>query len=102
MAEQAPTASVAGDAFAAVRNEYNQTLNLVWLDAFGFSDPKNGKGAPVARKDTLKKFPALARLINKLGNAISDETMKSLETSFKKGKPAPDVAREFLKEQKLI
>lgn len=88
--------------YAAVKEEYNQTLNLVWLAPLGFSDPKLGPAAPVARKDTLKKFPALARLIDKLGNKIDDATMQKLEAQVKGGKPPADVARAFLKEQKLI
>ena len=88
--------------YEAVRDEYNQDLNLVWLAPFGFSDGKLGQAAPVARKDTLKKFPALARLINKLGNAITEATMARLEAQVKSGKPAAEVARAFLKESKLI
>lgn len=88
--------------YEAVRDEYNQNLNLVWLAPFGFNDAKLGQAAPVARKDTLKKFPALARLINKLGNAINDATMAKLEAQVKGGKPAAEVARAFLKESKLI
>lgn len=86
----------------AVRAEYNQDLNLVWLAPFGFSDGANGEAAPVARKDTLKKFPALARLINKLGSLIDAATMAKLEGQVKGGKPAAEVARTFLKESKLI
>lgn len=88
--------------YAAVKEEYNQTLNLVWLAPLGFSDPRLGQAAPVARKDTLKKFPALARLIDKLGNKIDDATMQKLEAQVRGGKSPADVARAFLKEQKLI
>lgn len=88
--------------FDAVRDDYNQNLNLVWLAPFGFSDAKLGQAAPVARKDTLKKFPALARLINKLGDIINDATMAKLEGQVKGGKTAAEVARAFLKESKLI
>lgn len=88
--------------YEAVREEYNQNLNLVWLAPFGFSDAKLGQAAPVARKDTLKKFPALARLINKLGDVINDATMAKLEGQVKGGKTAAEVARAFLKESKLI
>lgn len=88
--------------YDAVREEYNQSLNLVWLAPFGFSDAKLGQAAPVARKDTLKKFPALARLINKLGDVIDEATMAKLEAQVKGGKTAAEVARAFLKESKLI
>lgn len=86
----------------AVREDYNQNLNLVWLAPFGFVDAKNGQGTPVARKDTLKKFPALARLINKLGNTIDETTMQKLESQLRGGRTAQDVARTFLKDNRLI
>lgn len=82
--------------YQAVKERYNQELNLVWLQPFGFAD-----AAPVVRKDTLKKFPALARLINKLGGAIDPATMQSLESGVK-GDNAKDLARKFLKDNRYI
>ena len=97
-----------GDAlYKAVKERYNQELNLVWLQPFGFTDARYAPAgsvadaAPVVRKDTLKKFPALARLINKLGGAIDLTTMQSLESGVK-GDNAKDVARKFLKDNRYI
>ncbi len=93
--------------YNAVKERYNQELNLVWLKPFGFSDERYAPegtvavAAPVVRKDTLKKFPALARLINKLGGAIDAPTMKALETAGASGN-SRDVARKFLKEKRFI
>jgi osmoprotectant transport system substrate-binding protein len=93
--------------YKAVKERYNQDLNLVWLKPFGFSDARYAPegtvavAAPVVRKDTLKKFPALARLINKLGGSIDDPTMKELETASAAGN-SRDVARKFLKEKRFI
>ncbi|MFC1779787.1 glycine betaine ABC transporter substrate-binding protein [Thermodesulfobacteriota bacterium] len=93
--------------YKAVKERYNQDLNLVWLKPFGFSDARYAPegtvavAAPVVRKDTLKKFPALARLINKLGGSIDDPTMKELETASAAGN-SRDVARKFLKENRFI
>lgn len=93
--------------YKAVKERYNQELNLVWLEPLGFSEPKLApagtvaEAAPVVRKDTLKKFPALARLINKLGGAIDAATMQKLEAGVK-GDNAKDVARKFLKENRFI
>ncbi len=93
--------------YKAVKERYNQDLNLVWLKPFGFSDERYAPegtvavAAPVVRKDTLKKFPALARLINKLGGSINDSTMKELETASAAGN-SRDVARKFLKEKRFI
>ena len=93
--------------YKAVKERYNKDLNLVWLKPFGFSDERYAPegtvavAAPVVRKDTLKKFPALARLINKLGGSIDDPTMKELETASAAGN-SRDVARKFLKENRFI
>lgn len=93
--------------FDAVKSRYNEELNLVWLQPFGFDEPRAVKipipaqAAPVVRKDTLKKFPALARLLNKLGGLIDASTMQKLEASAKAG-TARDVARSFLKSNRLI
>jgi osmoprotectant transport system substrate-binding protein len=93
--------------YKAVKERYNQELNLVWLEPFGFVDKELSpagtlaEAAPVVRKDTLKKFPALARLINKLGGAIDQATMQKLEAGVK-GDNAKDVARKFLKENRFI
>ena len=93
--------------YQAVKAGYNQTLNLVWLDPLGFDEPQfasagmAAQAAPVVRKDTLKKFPALARLINKLGGALTLDAMKSLEAQAAKQDPAV-VARDFLKAGRFI
>ena len=97
----------AGALFQAVKARYNEELNLVWLQPFGFDEPTAVKvaipaqAAPVVRKDTLKKFPALSRLINKLGGTIDATTIHSLEARAGKGN-ARDVARDFLKSNRLI
>lgn len=93
--------------FQAVKEAYNQDLNLVWLTPFGFDEPRiapagmKAQAAPVVRKDTLKKFPALARLINKLGGAIDAAQMQGLEAAVAKKSPQ-EAAREFLKAGKFI
>lgn len=96
-----------GVLYQAVKAAYNQDLNLIWLEPLGFDDPRvaaagvPAQAAPVVRKDTLKKFPALSRLINKLGGAISWETMQDLEARAAKDGPR-DVARKFLKDGRFI
>ncbi|BCR05938.1 lipoprotein [Desulfuromonas versatilis] len=90
--------------YQAVKETYNQDLNLVWLKPLGFEGQEaaaGGQAAPVVRKDTLKKFPALARLINKLGGAISPQAMQDLEAQAAQI-TAKEVARNFLKEGKFI
>ncbi len=93
--------------YQAVKAAYNQDLNLIWLEPLGFDDPRvvgpgvPAQAAPVVRKDTLKKFPALARLINKLGGTISNAAMQDLEAQAAKD-GCRDVARKFLKEGRFI
>ncbi|HEY5672999.1 MAG TPA: glycine betaine ABC transporter substrate-binding protein [Malonomonas sp.] len=92
--------------YQSVKTRYNEELNLVWLSPLGFEAALQGveiptQAAPVARKDTLKKFPALARLINKLGGKIDGETIARLETEAGQ-RGAKDVARGFLKQNRLI
>lgn len=93
--------------YQSVKAAYAQDLNLVWLDPLGFDEPKVApagtvaQAAPVVRKDTLKKFPALSRLINKLGGTINTATMKNLENQAG-GKSPQDVARGFLKSGRFI
>ncbi len=90
----------------AVRREYEQRFNLVWLEPWGMtghaaSDAPGTPVAPVIRKDTLKKFPALSRLVNKLSGAVDDATLARLVQESGK-RPAREVAKQFLKEKKLI
>lgn len=93
--------------FEAVKTRYNEEYNLIWLQPFGFDEPRAvpvkipAQAAPVVRKDTLKKFPALARLINKLGGTIDGSTMARLESEAGAGN-AHAVARAFLKANRLI
>jgi len=93
--------------FEAVKARYNQDLNLIWLQPFGFDEPAAvsvaipAQAAPVVRKDTLKKFPALARLVNKLGGTIDAATIARLEGEAADGS-VHDVARTFLKSNRLI
>ena len=97
----------ADELYKAVKDRYNQELNLIWLKPFGFDDaiiaPEGtvAEAAPVVRKDTLKKFPALARLINKLGGAIDASTMEKLEKESASGN-YKEVARKFLKKNRFI
>ena len=87
-------------AYAEAKAAYLEQLNLVWLPALGFHDPgeHGGIAAPVAQKQTLKKFPALPRLIAKTKDLLPDETLAKLAASEEPSR----TAREFLREKKLI
>jgi len=97
----------ASELYKQVKDRYNQDLNLIWLQPLGFDAASSLKvnmpaePAPVVRKDTLKKFPALARLINKLGGKIDQQAIAQLEQQAMTAEVAK-VAHNFLKSQRLI
>ena len=97
-----------------LRREYEQRFNLIWLEPWGMTGKPapatvagpGGPGAPglvapVIRKDTLKKFPALSRLVNKLAGVVDNATLARLVQESEQ-RPAREVAKQFLKEKRLI
>ncbi len=104
---QAQPLADAAELYKAVKERYNRELNLVWLKPFGFDAAQSlgvalpAEAAPVVRKDTLKKFPALSRLINKLGGKIDKQTIEALVRDATAGN-AKQVAHTFLKINHLI
>ncbi len=98
--------------FEEVKGSYNREYNLVWLEPWGVTDGgrflKDGSGdplvtqaAPLVRKDALKKFPALARLVNKMSGRLDQASMASLLEGAG-GQDLDRAARQFLKSEKLI
>jgi osmoprotectant transport system substrate-binding protein len=96
-----------------VRREYEQRFNLVWLEPWGMTG-RSGVAvagpavpaaatlvAPVIRKDTLKKFPALSRLVNKLSGVVDNATLAKLVQESER-RPAREVVKQFLKDKRLI
>lgn len=73
-------------------------LGLVPLEPFGYRDAQI---IPVFHPETLKRFPALKRLVNRLNGLIDDQTMERLEAAATDSN-LRDVAHKFLSEQKLI
>jgi osmoprotectant transport system substrate-binding protein len=107
-------AAAGTDQRETVRREYEQRFNLVWLEPWGMTGKPvpatvagpGGPGAPglvapVIRKDTLKKFPALSRLVNKLAGVVDNATLARLVLESEK-RPAREVVKQFLKEKRLI
>ncbi|QGU93979.1 ABC transporter permease subunit [Clostridium bovifaecis] len=88
------------DAFAT--DGLLKAYNLVTLeDDKNIFPPYNA--APIVRNDTLKKYPELKELLNKLSGQIDDETMRELNYKVDKlGEDPRTVADEFLKEKGLI
>ena len=109
-----PAAANGGDQRETVRREYEQRFNLVWLEPWGMTGrpvqiaaaghegpAAPGFVAPVIRKDTLKKFPALSRLVNKLSGVVDNATLAKLVQESEQ-RPAREVVKRFLKEKRLI
>jgi len=85
-------------AYLQAKAGYLERLNLVWLPPLGPAGGGAALAAPVVRKDTVKKFPALPRLIAKTEGLLSADVVAALTRS---GEPARS-ARQFLREKKLI
>ena len=61
------------------------------------------QGSPIMREETLKKFPELKKILEKLSGKISDEEMSAMSYRVSvKGEKAEDVAREYLKNAGII
>jgi osmoprotectant transport system substrate-binding protein len=100
-----PAGAPGADQRETVRREYERRFNLIWLEPWGMTgragSAQAGLVAPVIRKDTLKKFPALSRLVNKLSGVVDNATLARLVQESEK-RPAREVAKQFLKEKRLI
>ena len=92
--------------YETVKSAYEREKGLVWFKPFGFSNGKNTEGqsytAPLLRTDVINNFPALPRLIGKLGGAVNNEAYAKLMKSVESGEKPKKVARDFLRSKKLI
>ncbi|RJQ45882.1 MAG: hypothetical protein C4538_07850 [Nitrospiraceae bacterium] len=93
-------------AYEIVKATYEKEKGLIWLKPFGFLKG-SGEGSPsytatILRNEILNNFPALPRLINKLGSSINDDIHTKLINSVESGEKPRNVARDFLKSKKLI
>lgn len=106
-----PAAGAPAEARETLRREYEQRFNFIWLEPWGLTGGARAAGvsaagpaalvAPVVRKDTLKKYPALSRLINKLAGVVDNAAMAKLVQESER-RPAREVVKQFLKEKRLI
>ena len=101
-----PAEADAKKAFEIVKTSYEKEKGLVLLKPYGFLNG-NGGGTPsytatLLRVEVLNNFPALPRVMDKLGNSINDEAYTRLIKSVESGEKPKKVARDFLKSRKLI
>ncbi len=90
--------------FTAVKQGYEEQLQIVWLNPFGFSAGKESKSmsAPLLRLDVLNNFPLLPRVLNKLAGGIDDEAYQKLMEEAGKGEKPRNIARDFLESKRFI
>ena len=93
-------------AYAISKEEFRKNLNLVWLKPFVLLSEDGGKSqnyySPLIAVDVLSNFPALPRVINKLGGIMNESLFLKMVASVKSGEKPETVARKFLRERKLI
>jgi len=92
--------------YEVVKSAYEKEQGLVWLKPFGFVHG-NGAASPsytsaVLREEIITNFPALPRVIGKLGSMLNDESYAKLIRSVESGEQPKKAARDFLKSKKLI
>ena len=101
-----PAEANAKRAYDTVKIIYEKEKGLAWLKPFGFVNSNGGESqsytATVLRVDVFSDFPALPRVIDKLGGMISDEAYMKMIKSVESGEKPKKVARDFLKSKKLI
>lgn len=100
-----PAEPDAARAYEFVKTNYEKEKGLIWLKPFGFTNGSGGGPsytATLLRNEILNNFPALPRVINKLGSVINDETYTKMMKSVDSGERPNKVAKDFLKSRKLI
>ncbi|OGR01251.1 MAG: hypothetical protein A2511_15120 [Deltaproteobacteria bacterium RIFOXYD12_FULL_50_9] len=94
------------EAYALVREGYKKSLDLVLLDAFGVTPDEGGKGqlyyVPIITTEVLTDYPALPRVINKLGGVTDEKSYLKLFEAVKSGDKVKRVAKDYLKQRRLI
>lgn len=94
------------EAYTQAKEGYKKTLDLVVLDAFGSMPEESGKEqryyVPIITTEVLTDYPALPRVINKLGSVTDEKAFIKLLDSVKNGDKAKRVAKDYLKQRRLI
>lgn len=88
------------------KKEFRERMNLIWLKPFGFLSEEEGRDkyfyAAVITENVLINFPALPRVINKLGGISDDGDFNKIVKAVKSGEKVKRAARGLLKKKKLI
>lgn len=101
-----PADTDARKALEIARAVYEKEKGLIWLKPYSFSKGNGGESpsytSTLLRVEVLSNFPALPRVMDKLGSVINDEAYAKLLKSVEAGDKPKKVARDFLKSKKLI
>ena len=93
-------------AYETVKALYEKEKGLAWLKPFGFLNGGGGEApsytATVLRIEVYSNFPALPRVIDKLGGTINDDTFAKMVKAVESGEKPKKLARDFLRGKKLI
>lgn len=101
-----PADTDAKKALEIAKTTYEKEKGLIWLKPYSFLKA-NGGATPsytstLLRIEVLSNFPALPRVMDKLGSVINEEAYSKLLKSVEAGDKPKKVARDFLKSKKLI
>ena len=91
--------------YLAVKKRYDEERDIIWLNPFGFTATSQHKGvvtAPLVRRGVLTNFPLLPRVLNKLAGTIDDTAYAELLARVQQGEKPRNVAKDFLRQRKLI
>jgi len=92
--------------YLLVKKLYEEKFDLIWLYPFAFSTGKgqqeNPLCAPVLRRDVMNNFPLLPRILKKLAGAIDEKAFAHLMGEAEAEKKPKNIARDFLRANKLI
>jgi osmoprotectant transport system substrate-binding protein len=92
--------------FVTAKELYEKDLGIIWLNPFGYNNSRGKTGqsisAPLVRRDVLTNFPLLPRILNKLAGVITNATYNDLQNAAAKGEKPKNIAKDFLKKEKLI
>lgn len=101
-----PKESDPAKAYDIVKAAYEKDQGLIWLKPFKFLNGAGGGGpsytATVLRIDIVNNFPALPRVIGKLGPVLDDAAYSRLLKAVEAGGAPKAAARDFLKSKKII
>jgi glycine betaine/choline ABC-type transport system substrate-binding protein len=92
-------------AYEVVKAGYEKEKGVVWLKPFGFVKREGASQsytAAILRVEVINNFPALPRVIGKLGGALNDDAYGKLMKTVGSGETPKKAARDFLKSKKLI